>query len=162
MDPNDGVTALSLGNQVFTPLKTYLGKHAKAHQRASLARSYVAVDNENRVKAYVTIICGEIEVLIDHNGEDVQYDYTKYPAVKIARLAVDRRLRGSGLGRSLIELATGVTRDIVCPNVGCRFLVVDSKQESVNFYLKCGFTILDTEDNRNRDEPVMFIDLHRT
>ena len=156
------MTALSLGDPVYTPLKTYLTKHAKAHQRASLARTYVAVDEFARIKAYITIICGEIEVQVNHEGEDVRYDYTKYPAVKIARLAVDSRVRGNKLGEALVDLAIGVTRDIVCPHVGCRFIVVDSKQQSVAFYRKCGFALLDTADNRDRDEPVMFIDLHKT
>jgi predicted N-acetyltransferase YhbS len=156
------VTALSLGDPAFTPLKTYLTKHAKAHQRASLARTYVAVDGLGRIKAYITIICGEIEVQVDHEGEDVRYDYTKYPAVKIARLAVDKRVRGNRLGEALVDLAIGVTRDIVCPHVGCRFIVVDSKQQSVAFYGKCGFTLLATPDNRDREEPIMFIDLHKT
>lgn len=156
------MTALSLGDAVYTPLKTYLSKHAKAHQRASLARTYVAVDELARIKAYITIICGEIEVQLDHGTEDVRYDYAKYPAVKIARLAVDKRLRGIRLGEALVDLAIGVTRDIVCPHVGCRFIVVDSKQQSVEFYRRCGFILLDTDDNRARDEPVMFMDMHKT
>ena len=156
------MTSLSLGDSVYTPLKTYLTKHAKAHQRASLARSYVAVDELARIKAYITIICGEIEVQVDHEGEDVRYDYMKYPAVKIARLAVDRRVRGNKLGEALVDLAIAVTRDIVCPYVGCRFIVVDSKQQSVEFYRKCGFPLLVTPENRDREEPIMFIDLYRT
>ncbi len=156
------MTALSLGDPVYTPLKTYLTKHAKAHQRASLAPTYVAVDELARIKAYITIICGEIEVQVDHQSEDVRYDYTKYPAVKIARLAVDRRVRGNRLGEALVDLAIGVTRDIVSLHVGCRFIVVDSKQQSVAFYRKCGFTLLETPENRDREEPIMFIDLHKT
>jgi hypothetical protein len=40
-------------------------------------------------------------------------------------------------------------------------MMVDSKKPSVDFYRKCGFTILDTADNRDREAPVMFIDLSK-
>lgn len=43
----------------------------------------------------------------------------------------------------------------VAPHVGCRFLVTDAKQPAVAFYEKMGFTLLDTDDNRERENPVM-------
>ncbi|QGU20879.1 GNAT family N-acetyltransferase [Mesorhizobium huakuii 7653R] len=141
LNDKDGVTSLSLGDATFTPLKTFLRKDAKSHQVASLARTYVAVeDGTERVSAYITVICGEIEVQANHDGEDLQYPYPRYPAVKIARLAVDRRLQGGGIGRQLVDLALGITREIISPNVGCRFLVVDAKQPSIKFYERYGFT----------------------
>ena len=45
------------------------------------------------------------------------------------------------------------------PHVGCRFLTVDSKQQSIKFYEKRGFRLLDTEHNKQQENPVMFIDL---
>ncbi len=111
----------------------------------------------------MTLVCGEV-VIGEHDDrpikeEGLKYGYKQYPAVKIARLAVDVSLRGSGVGRSLVELALGIAKGTICPAVGCRFMMVDSKKASVEFYSKCGFTILDTAENKERDEPVMFIDL---
>lgn len=158
----DGVGHLKLGDEAFTPLKRYLKKDAKAHQAASLARTYAFFkDGSDKVCAYMTIICGEIEVSIEHD-EGVDYPYTRYPAIKIARLAVDNRIQKAGLGRRLFELGLAITREIICPNVGCRFMVVDSKQQSIKFYEKCGFTMIDTPENKAREHPVMFIDLHKT
>lgn len=45
------------------------------------------------------------------------------------------------------------------PHVRCQFLVTDAKQPAVAFYEKMGFTLLDTNDNRERENTVMFIDL---
>jgi hypothetical protein len=50
--------------------------------------------------------------------------------------------------------------DKIMPNVGCRFLIVDSKQESIKFYEKLGFNLVNSEENREADNPMMFIDLH--
>jgi hypothetical protein len=65
------------------------------------------------------------------------------------------------IGSNLVQLALGTTKDRICPVAGCRFVIVDSKQSSVGFYKKQGFTLIDTSENRERSEPVMFIDLHK-
>ncbi len=166
IEPGDRLTGLSLGDQAFTPLKIFLQKHALKYEAQSLARTYAAFrDDPRKVVGYITLVCGEV-VIEDGDEKLVQdlglkYLYNHYPAVKIARLAVSQNLAGRGLGRVLVNLALGQAKSVVCPAVGCRFVVVDSKKQAVKFYAKCGFTMLDTEANRGRDEPVMFIDLNR-
>jgi predicted N-acetyltransferase YhbS len=82
--------------------------------------------------------------------------------VKIARLAVDTSLRGQGIGAALVDFSLGVIKTQICPWVGCRFVVVDSKKTAVSFYSdECGFTILDTEENRKLDSPILFMDLYK-
>lgn len=166
IEPGDNLTGLSLGDAAFTPLKTFLQKHAQKYEAQSLSRTYGAFESDsNKVMGYITLVCGEVvtdesdDRLVNEPG--LRYLYNHYPAVKIARLAVDRRISGSGLGRNLVELALGQSKRVVCPAVGCRFVVVDSKKQAVPFYEKCGFTFLDTTENRRRDEPVMFIDLNK-
>ena len=164
IEPGDKLTGLSLGDATFTPLKTFLQRHALKYEAQDLARTYALFRTDNeKVGGYITVVCGEVVV---ENGPplleaDVEYEYSSYPAVKVARLAIDRRLRGGGYGRSLVEFVLGLTKDEICPRVGCRFVMVDSKKESVDFYSKCGFTMIDTDENRARDEPVMFIDLQK-
>jgi GNAT superfamily N-acetyltransferase len=165
--PGDTLTGLSLGNPAFTPLKTFAQRHAHAYERQSLARTYGAFNKakSDKLLGYVTLVCGEV-VLQDGDdalvaADGLQYLYSQYPGVKIARLAVDRRCRKLGIGTALVDLALGIARQSIAPNVGCRFLMVDSKQESVTFYDQQGFTMLDTPENRGRSEPVMFVDLSK-
>jgi GNAT superfamily N-acetyltransferase len=165
--PGDTLTGLSLGDAAFAALKTFVQRHAQTYERQSLARTYGAFDraNDDKLLGYVTLLCGEVviqegdEALVAE--EEMQYPYRHYPAVKIARLAVDRRFRGLGIGEALVNLALGIAQQFICPNVGCRFVMVDSKQQSVGFYDRSGFTLLDTPENRHRDEPVMFVDLSK-
>jgi ribosomal protein S18 acetylase RimI-like enzyme len=167
IEPGDDLRGLSLGDEKFTALKTFLQRNALSYQRQSLARTYGAFTTGERPKVmgYVTLVCGEITTDTDGPGliqdEGLHYNYNHYPAVKIARLAVHSKMRSRNLGLSLVELAIGTAQDIVCPAVGCRFIVVDSKKDSVGFYEKCGFTLLDTAANKARAEPVMFIDLSK-
>ena len=85
--------------------------------------------------------------------------YASLPAVKLARLAVDGRFRCGRIGEALVDFSLAIVVLNVAPHVGCRFLVTDAKQSAVTFYENMGFTLLDTDDNRDRENPVMFIDL---
>ena len=166
IEPGDKLTGLSLGSPSFEPLKRFLRRDAQRYETHSLARTYGAFAQESRkILGYVTLVCGEIvtsESSQDLLHEtDIEFPYPHYPAVKIARLAVDQRVAGKGLGTNLVNLALGQAKHIVCPAVGCRFVVVDSKEESVKFYERCGFTLLDTDANRSRNAPIMWIDLNK-
>jgi ribosomal protein S18 acetylase RimI-like enzyme len=87
-------------------------------------------------------------------------DYAQ-PAVKLARMAVDRQLQGQGVGQHLIRTAIALVQNHVATRIGCRLLVTDAKQGAVGFYERMGFTILDTETNRSSAQPVMFRLLNR-
>lgn len=167
LEAGDRVTGLSLGDQDFQPLKSYLKNEAKLHQAQSLARTLALFGSSapTRVLGYMTLICGEIaasdapQAKTLANG--VIYRYPQFPVVKLARLAVDVSVKGNGQrwGSKFVDLATGIAKNEISPVVGCRFLVVDAKKKSVGFYKKTGFTLLDTPDNKARPEPVMYIDL---
>lgn len=166
IEPGDKLAGLSLGCATFIPLKTYLARQAQAHHARSLAKTYGVFSHAapKRAVGYMTLVCGEIAVtdVGEADGlDDYQYDHC--PAVKIARLAVDRRHAGRGIGKALVDLALGMVSDYVSPRIGCRFVVVDAKRNAIDFYgSKCGFTLLDTEDNKNRLAPIMFLDLLKT
>lgn len=154
------------GDDRFAPLKQFARQKAKAYEAANLARTYVLIDvGSSRIAAFITLVCSEVvskEQLV--NGDGVVFPHDHYPAVKIARLLVDERYRGDngrGFGRYLVDFALGIARNEICPAVGCRFVVVDSKRESEKFYERCGFTLVDTAANRKLPEPVMYIDLHK-
>jgi GNAT superfamily N-acetyltransferase len=144
-----------------------LERKARAYQRQNLARTYavfnVALRRRPRVVGYITLACGEIVIECDEIAWNPiqRYDSASYPAVQIVALAVDAGLRGCGIGRQLVEFAVGMIRIQVCSAVGCRFVIVKSSASSVKFYKKCGFT-MDTRADRERPDPVMFLDLYKT
>ena len=156
-------TKLSLGDADFVPLKTYLRRHALNHHNANFARTYVIVGSNNIVIAYITLVAGQIEAeLPDVLGDgEPEFQYNHFPCVKIARLAVHSDTQRSGIGQELVRFAIGIVRARVMEAVGCRFLTVDSKQKSLEFYNGVGFTMLDTQENKDREEPIMFIDLKK-
>jgi GNAT superfamily N-acetyltransferase len=64
------------------------------------------------------------------------------PVLRLARLGVDRRAQGSGVGRALLRHVLAVAlaqRD----TVGCVGVVTDAKAEAVAFYERLGFVRLE-------------------
>ena len=162
IDPQDRTGSLSLGDPTFTPLKAFLKNDAVAFHRKNVARSYVAVDAGCNVRGYITLICSQVQVSQEHHrpeGDNGRIPYESFPSIKVARLAIDKRYRGSGVGQSLLDLALAIALADIMPVVGCRFLVVDAKKPSVNFYLNYGFTPIQ-ENYLGEDSPVLFLDLH--
>lgn len=81
--------------------------------------------------------------------------------MKIARLAVDQRIRGRGYGEAMVQFAISIAKQDVMPRIGCRFLIAEAKPDALPFYEKIGFTVLDTEKNKDRKLPVVFLDIHK-
>jgi len=165
---SDKFSNISSGSSAYTPLKTFLKRRALYYEDYRLARTYgVFVQPADEViVGYMTLVCSEIDLGKNatlHPGEMEEtrktYPYTTYPALKIARLLIDSRHRTAGIGTTLVRYAFSVANLAICPKVGCRFIVVDSKRQAVDFYQKCGFTLVDTKDNLSLKSPVMFVDL---
>jgi len=153
----------------FRPLKSFLIQHALSYQDANVAVTYVAAlpptapGERSRVIGYISLTCSEVDLGEMYALDDCPHAnrYPSMPALKIARLACHADYRGCRIGQALVDLAIALAADHIGPNVGCRFLVTDSKARSVSFYERSGFTMLETEENQARPEPVMFLDLNK-
>lgn len=169
----DNLKTLSAGDEKYLALKTFAVRNARKYEDERLARTYVWEDDENkRLAAYLTMVCSEVTSDLESPpvvADGLNFPYRHWPAVKISRLLVDSRYRRDGalwrndlrLGEKLVQMAIGVSFLQVCPAVGCRFVVVDAKTDAVTFYKKLGFILLDTAANKERPDPVMFMDLHK-
>ena len=88
------------------------------------------------------------------------YPYGKYPALKIARLAVQHDYQRKKIGSCILdEVMTIIIR--LSDYVGCRILTVDAKNNpgSIHFYEKYGFHIATTQ--RSGITLPMYIDFHQ-
>ena len=163
----------SSGAEEFQPLKTFLQQDALLFQDGCIAQTYVVVDDNTRVDksipqdsfsykilGYITLTCSQVNLKEYDLGNCARAErYEFLPAVKIARLAVDSKLRASGIGSMLFGYALLMALDDIRPMVGCRFLITDAKRGAMDFYHKQGMELLDTEENQVADHPIMFIDL---
>jgi len=165
ISPDDFVSGLYLGKKKFAPLEEFLKKDAKRYHKHNAAKTYVIVSNGDpkAVVGYVSVLCGHIQLEKPPSGLSGYnpHEFEDFPAVKIARLAVDKRHGGHDLGTQLVNLVVGIANENIMPHIGCRFVVLDSKKDSIKFYLKQGFTLLKTRRNMRSKYPVMFTDIGR-
>lgn len=95
----------------------------------------------------MTLTIGVIGRNVPGPGQRKRLPAYPLPVLRVARLGVDLRARGLGIGeallRSALRLATA-QRD----SVGCLGVVVDAKPDAIEFYRKYGFVPL--EDVRER------------
>jgi GNAT superfamily N-acetyltransferase len=119
----------------------YLSRHAWTNQsKTSIGVSYVAVDEAapRVVLGYFTLAMASVR-RDAFPGKYVRglppYDL---PLVLLARLAVDRRFAGKGLGHGLISEALRISL-CVADAVGCRAIITDAYRDRVGWYARYGF-----------------------
>ncbi len=125
-------------------LDRYFQRYAGQNQfRHHIGSAYVAV-LEGRIAGFVTVSPGEMTAEAIKAALKRKLPAYPIPILRIARLAVDKRFQGHGIGklllRAMFELALEI-RD----RLGCVGVVVDAKQDAVSFYRGLGFIPLDVE-----------------
>ena len=138
-------------------LNDFLVNDALKDQEELISRTYLCY-LKNSIAGYFSIVSDTIEVQAINENDGIDgYPYRKYPSVKIARLAVDKGFERKGIGRFLVLAGIGLAMSVT-EIIGCRYLTVDSKPESMNFYEKLGFMVV--EKYRRSDFPKMYLDMH--
>lgn len=120
------------------PLNQYLKKYARVNQANEISRTYVATRGL-RVVGYYTLTFGSVSH--DEATAKIKAELPQYPIpiILLARLAVDQKEAGKGLGKGLLKdalLRTVQAADIA----GLRAMLTHAKdEEAKQFYLKFGF-----------------------
>ncbi len=133
-------------------LVEYLQRFALRHaEKDLLARTFLAIDDrddQERLAGYFTLATAGVERRSVDALESLQrLPRFPIPAVLLARLAVDGRVQGQGLGRYLLEEALGLTLQLAESGpVAFRLFVTDAIDEAAaKFYERFGFTRLADE-----------------
>ncbi|MEJ7894686.1 MAG: GNAT family N-acetyltransferase [Solirubrobacteraceae bacterium] len=121
-------------------LDRWLRHSAGQSQRRDAARTFVITGERDSVSGYYTTVVGEL----DHEGarDDVRRGMSKQfpiPVALVARLAVDRRSQGCGLGALLLSDAA-LRILAAAENVAIRAVVVHAIDDrAAAFYRHFGF-----------------------
>ncbi len=134
------VTGFSCGNEL---LDRWLARYAGQSQRRDAARTFVAATTDQHVYGYYTLLAGQL------NHHEATPDTSKglsrhfpIPVAILARLAVDVRQQGHGMGALLLRDA--LTRMVrASEEVAVRTVVVHAIDENASsFYERFGFGAL--------------------
>jgi GNAT superfamily N-acetyltransferase len=133
LEPGDDRSAFRSGNaELDRFFLRYAGQEQLLQQ---IGTTYVAVDDAGRVRGFATVMPSEI-------AGPPGSKKSPLPILRLARLDVDRRARGKGVGRKLLSAALGLALRLA-QNVGCEGLVVDARRGEVSFFSHLGFVELD-------------------
>jgi GNAT superfamily N-acetyltransferase len=113
---------------------------------------------KNEIVGYITFTIDSIGIKKVNINNEFMSKFS-YPALKIARLAVDSRVERRGIGKYLLQFALGIAWAI-SESASCRLVLVESKKASIPFYEKYGFkkAILKHGDKKDDFTP-MYRDL---
>lgn len=133
--PEHRIEGLDCGRE---ELNRYLLRYAWQNQQAGAAQTYVGVVGD-RVVGYHTLAVGH--VTREEAPERLTRGLARHPVpiMLLARLAVDRRWQGQGIGKALLRDA--MLRTIQAADIaGIRALAVHAKDEAARrFYEKFDF-----------------------
>ena len=141
------------------PLNNYLRLHAWTNQqKISIGVTYVAVDESapRTVLGYFTLATSSVPR--DRLPKKYVRGLPPYdlPLILLARLAVDKRFGGRGLGHALISEALKITLH-VAGEVGCRCIITDAYPDKVGWYARYGFVPLEGQGANGLQK--MFLDV---
>ena len=157
--PEDDRSSFRSGNP---DLDRFFARYAGQNQfRHHLGVTYVAVEEAKRILGFVTVAPSEL------TGERLPTRARRrlpaypLPVLRLARLAVDERARGTGVGRELVRFVFVLERRL-SREFGCVGVVVDAKAEAVGFYESLGVFALEVLAGESGDRPLplpMFLPL---
>lgn len=142
-------------------LDRYFEHYAGQNQfKLHLAVTWVAAI-ENRVVGFATIAASSIErARVPSVRLRKRLPAYPLPVLRLARLGIDRRAQGVGLGRALLRHVLKLALD-QRDRIGCIGVVTDAKPGAVTFYEQLGFeSVADVREGLLHGEPLpMFLSI---
>lgn len=142
LEESDEVEGFGCGDEL---LNNYLQRNAWTNQqKVSIGVTYAAVDESapRTVLGYFTLATSSVPR--DRFPSKYVRGLPPYdlPLILLARLAVDRRFSGKGLGHALLSEALKITLR-VADEVGCRCIITDAYPDKAGWYARYGFVPLE-------------------
>ncbi|MFY9691290.1 MAG: GNAT family N-acetyltransferase [Candidatus Acidiferrales bacterium] len=142
LEEADAVEYFDCGDE---PLNSYLKRHAWANQeKSSIGVTYAAIEETapRSVIGYFTLAVASVPR--DAFPRKYVRGLPPYdlPLILLARLAVDRRFSGRGLGHALISEVFRIALRIA-NDLGCRCIITDAYRDRVDWYARYGFVPLE-------------------
>ncbi|MFQ5661494.1 MAG: GNAT family N-acetyltransferase [Gammaproteobacteria bacterium] len=153
--PRDDRSGFRSGN---IDLDRFFQRYAGQNQfRHHIGTTYVATQGDS-ITGFVTVSSGEM--VAERLPKALRQRLPAYPLpiLRIARLAVDERFQGHGIGRLLLRAMFALALEMR-DRIGCTGVVVDAKPDAVSFYSALGFKAIELVGGAlgDRPEPVAML-----
>jgi ribosomal protein S18 acetylase RimI-like enzyme len=122
-------------------LNIFFKKYASQNQfKHYIGTTYIAII-DNTIVGFVTISASSIKI-DDYENMDQKLPKYPLPILRISRLAVDKNFQNKSIGKELLKFVLNLSLQQK-EQFGCIGVVVDAKDEAVDFYTQFGFKIID-------------------
>ena len=149
LEPTDDRSGFRSGNP---DLDRFFIRYAGQNQfRHHIGTTYVAV-KDDRILGFVTVAPSQIEIDDLPRARRKRLPRYPLPVLRLARLAVDERAQGQGVGRLLLRSVFVLAREMAS-SLGCIGVVIDAKPEAMDFYKRYGFEPLEVLQGALGDRP---------
>src|SRR5688500_13908466 len=136
LEPGDDRGAFRSGD---VDLDRFFQRYAGQNQfRHHIGTTYVAVEAGGSIAGFATVAASEVAPHVVSEGKRKRLPKYPLPVLRLARLAVDERAKGVGIGSLLLRFVFQLARQMA-EDIGCVAVVVDAKPGAVAFYEKLGF-----------------------
>jgi len=144
-------------------LNEFLREDALKHQNSLIATTLLFI-YEEKIIGYASLCSDSVKLIKEEKlkiRDEIGYKYGDYPAVKVARLAVQKEYQGKDVGTKILNYIVG---SVVfnSEKIASRFLTVDAylEEKVINFYEKYGFEENTHELYKGRKTKSMRYDLY--
>ncbi len=147
--PDDDRSAFESGDPDLDRFfKRFAGQNQFKHY---IGTTYVADDN-GAIVGFATVSAAQIEIRDLPPTKHGRLPHDPLPVLRLARLAVDQKAQGRGVGLTLLK-AVFVLARTMAGDFGCVGVVVDAKPQAIAFYQRYGFTALAVVQGQLGDRP---------
>lgn len=122
-------------------LNDFIENDAYPHQKHHIAQT-TCISYKNKMIGYFSLTCDSLPLDKKEKRKLIPYlkrGYPSYPALKIARMAIDKKYQKKGIGSYIIKIIVGNAWSLHRSGIACRFITVDAYIDAIKFYLKNGF-----------------------
>jgi GNAT superfamily N-acetyltransferase len=117
--------------------------------RHHIGTTYVAIDGE-QIIGFATVAPAQLLASELRAGKGLPRH--PLPVLRLARLAVDERAQGRGVGAELLKFVFVLARRLAT-DFGCVGVLVDAKQGAVEFYRRYGFEDVEVVQGASGERP---------
>jgi GNAT superfamily N-acetyltransferase len=132
-------------------LNDFLKNDALREQKEFLSKTHLCFYRD-RVAGFISMAADSVQAKKDKLDPSQIIDdceYPVYPCILIARLAVDKKLHGYGVGSYLLSLAVGYAME---SPLGCRYLAVDPKDSWTKSQRRMFLNLRDVSEQMQMNE----------
>jgi GNAT superfamily N-acetyltransferase len=138
LQPNDDLESFHCDKDDDNGCNDFIHKdnEAKQYQKERHGVTYLFFYDEKMI-GYVTLAMSSIlSRRLEKDLEEIHLKF--YPCLLIGRLAVDNDWRKQDIGTYLADWSTGLALE-KSDEIGCRYVALETTENKVDFYSKCGF-----------------------